>query len=175
MSVGGWLGHVRAVIGRAVATTGRLAWSKLAVSVFMALLIAFFTAWYAADVNWPYSLPLVLVAVLSAALLTLALFFVGSLLAVPYGMHVEQARAAEAAAQACAAETARLTAELATARASLDERAQRREIHNTLGRFLAEGDALAARIQGARAGPLRDEVRDWLDQLSTFVREALVS
>jgi hypothetical protein len=172
MSFRGWLAYARTVLGRAWASTGRLAWSKLAFGVYMAVLVAVFTWWYAADVAWPYSLPLVLAAVVSAGLVTLALFFVDSLLAAPYALHVKQAQAAVAAAQACAVETARLTGELAAARAALDERAQRRAIRDALGRFLSDGTALQARIL-AGSTPLNDEVGRWLGPLYEYVRETL--
>jgi hypothetical protein len=165
MSVTGWLGYARTVLGRALATTGRLTWSKLAFGAYMAVLVALFTGWYAADVGLPFSLALILAAVVSAALVTLALFFMGSLLAAPYALHAEQAAAADAAAEACAAETARLTAALA----ALDDTVQRRAWRDALGQFLLEGNALLPRILARTSGA--DDVQPWVERVVQHVRD----
>jgi hypothetical protein len=153
-----WRSYWRAVLSHAGTTTWGLVKSKLAFSVYMPALVAAFAAWYAADVALPYSLPLAVVAVLSAALVTLALFLVGSLLAAPYQIHGEQVQAADVAAQACAERIA-----------ALEARVERRADRDALGRFLVEGTALQARILAKASSPA--EVQDWLNRVSTPVRD----
>ena len=169
-----WRSYWREVVGRAWTHAWRRARDKMGVSVPLTLLTACFLWWFASRWRVPYPLfTLFPGSVACAALVVFLVFFVRSLLKVPYQMHVGQAQAAEAAAQACAAETTRLTAELATTRAAQDARAARLAIQDTLGQFLAEGTDLYQRICEGSSGPLRAEVEAWLARLYPYVGKTL--